>query len=216
MSTATPSKPMAPRGLRRVEKTGLISVMVASVLVILLCIAAGIVNIVQALNGTALLFLPTDYSPGDFAAQAPGQIANAQFDGVFALMVEGVQSPGLTLYAWTMGVGFALMIAIFAFTFHLCVRLYRGQPFGRLMTRGFAALSVITIVVTLVAPAVFSQAHTQIVTSMGIDLAQAPFSTGYSFEAIDALSLAGGIFLALLAGAFHIGSRLQRDAEGLV
>lgn len=48
---------------------------------------------------------------------------------------------------------------------------------------------------------------------MGIDVEQAPFSTGYSFEVIDVLSLVGGIFLALLAGAFHIGSRLQRDAE---
>lgn len=31
--------------------------------------------------------------------------------GVFALSIEGVQSPGLMLYAWTMGIGFVLMTA---------------------------------------------------------------------------------------------------------
>jgi hypothetical protein len=115
-----------------------------------------------------------------------------------------------------MCVGFTLLAVIFAFTFYLCLRLYRGQLFGQLMTRGFAALSVVTIAVTIATPAVFSEAHTQIINDMGIDATQAPFSTGYFFGVTDAMSLAGGIFLALIAGAFHAGSRLQRDAEGLV
>lgn len=85
--------------------------MVACGLVVLLCIASGIVCTVQALNGAAPLFLRTDHSPGQFASKASTQITDANFDGVFALSIEGVQSPGLMLYAWTMGIGFVLMTA---------------------------------------------------------------------------------------------------------
>lgn len=193
-----------------------IAVMCMSGLIALLAVATGIVHTIQALNGTTTLYLPTNHSPAEFLSTAPATVTSGYFDGSFALNIEGVDSSGLAVYAWTMCLGFALAAVIFAFTFYLCLRLYRRQPFGRLMTRGFTALSIITIAVTLATPAVFAEAHVQIISSMGIDADQAPFNTEYAFGVVDIMSLACGIFLALIAGAFHAGSRLQRDNEGLV
>ncbi|MBF6216371.1 hypothetical protein IU436_29430 [Nocardia farcinica] len=203
--------------LRFGERVGLVVVMCSAAALALLSLIGMAGEALGAVNGTATLYLTLDDAPREgLVARGPGQVVEGRFDGVFALSVEDVRSGGLVLHAVTMAAGFALVATILAFVFYLCLRLYRGQPFGRLVTRGFATLAALTIAVTVLSPAALSAADSRILSSMGLDLDQAPFTTGYVFTTVDMLTLACGVFMALMAGAFHIGSRLAQDTDGLV
>lgn len=189
--------------------------MVISGLTMLLCIVGGIAHTVLTLGGQVELLLPAAPVPDASWSELSPKITSGTPES-FALTLEGVESEGLVQYAALMGVGFAAITLFFAFLHYLCHRLYRGKPFGRLMTLGFAASSAVMIIGTLFLPSLWTDINERILIDAGISLAEAPFTAGYVLGAGDALSLVLGIFLALLAAAFHIGTRLQRDGEGLV
>lgn len=209
------SAAVARRGAATARKAGLITSMVVSGLIILFLIGAGTAHTVFTLRGDVELLLPAAPIPDGTWSELSPKITSGTPES-FILTLEGVESEGLAQYAALMGVGFAAIALFFAFVYYLCHRLYRGKPFGRLMTVGFAASSAVMIIGTVALPSVWTDINERILVDAGISLADAPFTAGYVLGAGDALTLALGIFLALLAAAFHIGSRLQRDGEGLV
>ena len=214
-ATADASKAVARKGAATARKAGLITSMVLSGLIMLICVAAGIAHTVFTLRGDVELLLPAAPVPDASWSELSPKIASGTPES-FVLTLEGVESVGLAQYAALMGIGFAGVTLVFAFVYYLCHRLYRGKPFGRLMTLGFAASSAIMIIGTLILPSAWTDINERILVDAGIPLAEAPFTAGYVLGAADVISLMFGIFLALLAAAFHLGSRFQRDGEGLV
>lgn len=212
--TTAPSIPSRRRRLKTAERAGLVAVQVIAGFLTLLVLGALAMFLVLASQGKTELYLPALTPDGSLAGLGP-QVSEAYFDSI-TLSVEGVSAAAMAPYAATMSFGFVFVAASLLFFLYLSQRVYKAKPFGRLMTVGLSIIAVFFVAGSLILPAIFSHVHTVIVADLGIPLADAPFTTGYYFGPTDALSLITGIFCALLAGAFQIGSRLQRDNEGLI
>ncbi|MBP3036437.1 hypothetical protein J2M53_09235 [Arthrobacter sp. zg-ZUI100] len=211
----TPSKPLTRRSARTVQKAGLVIGMLISAFTTLLCLGTAAAAVIMPMTGQVELTLPAAPIPDAAWADLSPKIVSAASES-FQLSLQNVESEGLTMWSATMGISCAVVALITAFVGYLCLRVYKGQPFGRLMTVGFAVSSAVIVAGSAILPSVFAGVNERIISDAGIDLATAPFTGGYVFGAADAAFLLFGIFLALVAAAFHIGSRLQRDGEGLV
>ncbi|WP_309123758.1 hypothetical protein [Arthrobacter sp.] len=204
-----------PRGaLRAMEKGGLITVMVLLGLGVTLLAVVMVVAVVLAANGMTFLSLPSSTSP-EGPNLLGSNVTDATFDS-FSMTVHGVSISAMTPWIFTLILGCLVLAATLVFFLVLALRLYRGRPFGRLITAGLATIAVVNIAGAFVFPALFSVASRSILVDLGIPLDGAPFKVGYLFTEADMASLVVGVICALFAGAFHIGTRLQRETEGLV
>lgn len=214
MNTTT-LPPTPPRGaLGVMEKAGLITVMALLGLGATLIAVVMIVAVVLAANGMTFLSLPSS-TPPEGPNLLGRNVTDASFDS-FSMEVHGVSGSAMMPYIVTLVLGCLVLMATLAFFFVLALRLYRGHPFGRLITAGLAIIAVVNIAGAFAFPALFAAASRAIVVDLGIPLDGAPFNVGYFFSDADIASLVVGIICALFAGAFHIGTRLQRETEGLV
>ncbi|MBG6179398.1 hypothetical protein [Arthrobacter sp. CAN_A1] len=212
--TAASSTSRQRTSLRTAERIGLIIFQTLMALLTLLVLGALAYFLVLASQGRTELYLPAVTPEGSLAGLGP-HVSDAYFDTV-TLSVEGVSAAAMAPYGITMIAGFLFIAASLMFFLFLSLRIYRGRPFSRLMTVGLSVIATIFVAGSLILPAILSSAHSSIVADLGIPLADAPFTTGYYFGPADLLSLITGIFCGLFAGAFSIGSRLQRDTEGLI
>ena len=91
----------------------------------------------------------------------------------------------------------------------LCVALAKGRPFIPLMRRALIVISMTVIVGGLLGSGLLGFANMEIAHSL--DRAEFPMVANIDFTAAIV-----GVALALVAAAFELGERLQRDSEGLV
>lgn len=104
----------------------------------------------------------------------------------------------------------------------LAIALLRGRPFSRALTNGIGTAAIAVLVGGLGAQIAAAVARESIVSFLDPRVITAGGGASGSHEGLASilnLSLApiGWSFgLALVAVAFHIGTRLQRDTEGLV
>ena len=204
-----------PRGaLRTMEKSGLIAVMALMGLGVTLLAVVMIVAVILAANGMTFLSLPSSASP-EVPTLLGRNVTEASFDS-FSMTVHGVGISAMTPWILTLILGCLVLAATLVFFFVLALRLYRGRPFGRLITAGLATIAVVNIAGAFIFPALFAVASRAILVDLEIPLDGGPFNVGYFFTEADMASLVIGIICALFAGAFHIGTRLQRETEGLV
>ncbi|WP_309067547.1 hypothetical protein [Microbacterium sp.] len=106
-------------------------------------------------------------------------------------------------------------IGVCAIAWWLAVSLMRARPFRRAMSTAIAVVSVLVIVGGTVGQLLGAFARAAAVEFLATDGPGAePFSL-FLLE-LDLAPIGWGFALALIAGAFGIGSRLQRDTEGLV
>lgn len=212
---ATSSIPLTRTSARTMQKVGLVIGMLISGLTTLLCLGAALAAVIMPMSGRVELTLPAAPIPDSAWADLSPKIVNGASES-FQLSLQNVESEGLTMWSATMGISCAVVALITAFVGYLCLCVYKGKPFGRLMTVGFGVSSAVIVAGSAILPSVFARVNERIISDAGIDLKTAPFTGGYVFGAVDTAFLMFGIFLALVAAAFHIGSRLQRDGEGLV
>jgi hypothetical protein len=91
----------------------------------------------------------------------------------------------------------------------LCFALVKGRPFIPLMRRMLIVISMTVIVGGLLGSGLLGFANMEIAHSL--DRAEFPMVANIDFTAAIV-----GVALALVAAAFELGERLQRDSEGLV
>lgn len=143
-------------------------------------------------------------------ADAPS-VADASVDSV-TLSVEGISTSPRVLLVIADALGVIGVISLCIVVAWLCVRVFIGRPFTKAATWGIATASLMVMVGGLLSQAVRANAHFEITSELGLE---AVGLAGFEMS-IDLAPLGWGFALAVIAGAFEIGQRMQRDTEGLV
>lgn len=147
----------------------------------------------------------------DRVAEASTLITSAQYENV-AITVESLPAEARGYLMAAAILSSLLVIGICSVVAWLCVRVFVGRPFVHSATWGIGAAAVLVILAGLGTPFLTGLAHAEIVESLDLEAAGLPLF----MVDIDMAPLGWGLALAVVAGAFELGQRLQRDTEGLV
>lgn len=143
-------------------------------------------------------------------AEVPG-VAAAAFDSV-TITAEGLSTSPRALLATADVLGSIGIIGLCVVVAWICVRLFIGRPFSAAVTWGIGTAAILVMAGGLLSQTVRANAHTEITSELGLTAVGLP-----SFEmTIDLAPIGWGLALAVIAGAFEIGQRMQRETEGLV
>ncbi|QEE60550.1 hypothetical protein FVA74_02420 [Salinibacterium sp. dk2585] len=150
-------------------------------------------------------------TPATGVVDASPLITSAEYESV-SITVESipVEARGFLIAAAILSS--LLVIGICAVVAWLCVRVFVGRPFVRSATWGIGVASILVILAGLGTPFLTGLAHAEIVESLNLEEAGLPLF----MVDIDMAPLGWGLALAVVAGAFEIGQRMQRDTEGLI
>ena len=203
----------AKRGMQLAEKTtlGIIAGAAAAIGVVEIVLLVGRVvglasDRILTVSGIPLLDFPAEQ-----VAAASSLIESAQFDGL-TLTAEGVPGSARALLITSAILGALVTVGICAVVAWLCVRILIGSPFVRSATWGIGIVSILVVAGGLGDALFRSIAHAEIVDALDLSGAGLPVF----LATVDLAPLGWGLALAVVAGAFEIGQRMQRETEGLV
>lgn len=130
--------------------------------------------------------------------------------------VSGLSDSSVALLVATHVTAFLLYAVLISAVVYLCVRLLRGQPFARSMTIAAVVVSLALIVLGSGSDIMGEYLRNGIQSEiLGPGIPPEPYSGGTSFSFPGGYLMAG-LAVAVIALAFRIGDRVQRDTEGLV
>lgn len=135
--------------------------------------------------------------------------AGATFDTV-DVTVDDLSSGGRaaavasTVLASLLTIGICLVLA------WLCLRVFRGTPFVRSATWGIGAVAILVLLVALGRPVLDAVAAAEAAAALGT-AELPPFLVLF-----DPAPIGWAFALTVVAAAFEIGQRMQRDTRGLV
>lgn len=135
--------------------------------------------------------------------------AGATFDAV-DVTVDELTGAGRTALIGSAILGSLLTVGICLVLAWLCLRVFRGTPFVRSATWGIGAVSILVLLAGFGRPLLDGIAAGEAAAILGA--AELP---AFLLE-FDPAPIAWGVALAVVAGAFEIGQRMQRDTRGLV
>lgn len=157
-------------------------------------------------DGIPLLDFPAE----QVAAASPG-IESAQFDGL-TLTATGLPGSVRALLITSVILGALITIGICAVVAWLCLRVFIGRPFVRSATWGIGIVAILVIAGGMGGVLLRSIANAEIVDVLELSGAGLPVF----LATVDLAPLGWALALAVVAGAFEIGQRMQRETEGLV
>lgn len=146
--------------------------------------------------------------PAGFADASPA-IVTAGYDTV-TLVVDGAPDSARAALIVAAVVSSLLTIGICAAVAWLCLRVFVGRPFVRSATWGIGVVAILVIVTGMAAPFFTGLANAE--TAKALELDELPIL----LIVFDPAPVAWGLALAVVAAAFEIGQRLQRETEGLI
>lgn len=155
--------------------------------------------------------MPLRDAPTPAFTDAIGSITAASYDTV-TMTIDALPA---SVRGWMIGasvLGTLLAIGICAVLVWLCVRVFVGRPFVSSATWGIGIVALLVIAGGLGASLSTGIAHAEIADVLGLAGTSLPDFT----ISLDLAPLGWGLALAVVAGAFEIGQRLQRDTDGLV
>ncbi|PYF99316.1 hypothetical protein SAMN05216184_10725 [Georgenia satyanarayanai] len=157
----------------------------------------------------------SDASAPAFTEHLPA-ISEARY-GALTAVVEGVPA-GTRWLLWAGdAVGSLAVVGICLVLVQLCVRIARQRPFGRSLTVALVATAVLVTAGGVLPQLLALAGRTQVVEHLGVATMAA--ETGVRLTVSSELSLASigvGLALCVVAVAFALGERMQRDTAGLV
>lgn len=134
----------------------------------------------------------------------------AATSGTVDLTVTGLPGAARAALVAAAVVGSLLSIGIATVLAWLCLRVFIGRPFIRSAAWGIAAVAILVMVVGVLVPLLTAVANAE--AAAALDLGELP----PLMVGVDLAPIAWGLALAVVAGAFELGQRLQRDSDGLV
>lgn len=201
---------------RTAERTGLLVIQFLAIVFAAVTLGAGAIAVATALgSGSVELALPASAALpagtiGDPDAAGIPRILN----GTFTTATVGIADLGAAPRVLVaLGAGFAALtqVAIALAIAYLCWRLYKGNPFVASVTRAVWLAAASLAIGSLLSQALLGFASWTAIDDLRLDAAAFPLELS-----IDLVPILAGLALLLIASAFELGERLQRDTEGLV
>lgn len=172
--------------------------------------AVGVVSIVAlVLRVVAVLSGPVTVAGVPTSEPIDAGFGGATFDHV-SITTDTLSDDGRLYLIAAAALSCLLALGICAVVAVLCVRIFLGRPFGPVITWGIAVVAILVFLAGLGVPTLEGMAAQQL--AIQLDLDQLPVF----LVQVDLAPLAWGFALAVVAAAFEIGQRLQRETEGLV
>lgn len=166
-----------------------------------------IVFLVQRIVGLAAG--PVTFSGMPTSAPLDAGFAGATFSAV-TLTVPELSTGGRAAMIGAAIVSSLLAVGICAVLAWLCVRMFLRKPFVASATWGIGVVAILVIASGLGAPALTGIGRAEAASALGVE--QLPTL----LVELDLAPIAWGFALAVVAAAFELGQRLQRDSDGLV
>jgi hypothetical protein len=135
-------------------------------------------------------------------------VVSAEYDTV-TLVIAGLSDGARGALIAASVLSALLTIGICAVLAWLCLRVFVGKPFVRSATAGIGIVAILVLLAGLVAPLLRGIASTEAVIQVGADDA-------LLIAELDLAPLGWAFALIVVAAAFEIGQRMQRDTESLV
>lgn len=181
---------------------------------------SGAFALANALFGdTVRVDLVADMPVSPEAARGPATIVSGTFDSA-TVVVDGLDFGSRAWLAGGILVTALMYLAVAATIVFVCEGLFRGRPFARPMTWVLATSSVILVGGGLIGTGLTTAAKFTIAAQLNVDPTHSVFPMA---GAVDFAPLLVGLGLAVIAAAFELGERLQRETvrlqretEGLV
>lgn len=129
---------------------------------------------------------------------------------------QGLGSPGAQLYLWSMLVSALTVIAVAGMVALLCTTLLRRRPFTRTATWFIGITGLILMVGGIIGQLLSALSRWVLIDGLKPLAALNGFPVPDPSWTIDFTPIAAGVVLAVIASAFEIGRRMQRDNDGLV
>jgi hypothetical protein len=155
--------------------------------------------------------IPLPDFPAEQVASSSSLIENAQFDSL-TLTAAGIPGSARALLITSAILGALVTVGICAVVAWLCLRVFIGRPFVRSATWGIGVVAILVVAGGLGGALFSGIAHAEVVDALDLGGAGLPvFSV-----TVELAPLGWAMALAVVAGAFEIGQRMQRDTTGLV
>ena len=163
----------------------------------------------KAITLSGLPLVDADATP--IRDAAPDVVA-AHYETV-AITVDAAP-PGVRGYLIAAAIlGTLVSIGICVVLAWLCLRVFVGRPFVTSATWGIGIVAILVILGGLGSSLTSSIANAEAVSFLGLDSSQGLMAFEVS---LDLAPLGWGLALVVVAAAFEIGQRMQRDTTGLV
>lgn len=198
-------------------RSNLNAIALVALLVAAVAVWVGASKIASAFSPVFFVTLPTsvdvpDTSPTNGAVPGIPTVIGGQFDTA-TVAAAGLGTSARLLIAAAALVGMLATVLVALAIAYLCRRLRRGDPFIPTLSR-----AIFVAALTLMIGGVIGQGLTVAGAWLACDELNA---ARHSHEfvpggPIDFAPIIAGIVLGVIAAAFRIGERLQRDTEGLV
>ncbi|SDS09670.1 hypothetical protein [Microterricola viridarii] len=146
------------------------------------------------------------------AVTGAATLVSGSFDSAQLVLADVSTTARLLLAGSALALGLAQVLIAGTIVF-TSVGLVRGRPFGRRMTWLLATASITLIAGGLLGYALGTAAQFTIAAELNPDPVGSvfPFAGGFDLTIVFV-----GVVLGVVAAAFEIGERMQRDTEGLI
>ncbi|WP_152188221.1 hypothetical protein [Georgenia satyanarayanai] len=224
MNAETPpvdERPVMSRG----DRAALWGTAVVAGLVAVGAAVGGVMSVVQAMRDDPLTLhgFPLVNARTPEFTEPFGQVSEAWYESA-ALTVTGLPAAARWPFAAQSAVTALAVVGVSLALVWLAVRVLRNRPFGHSMTAALVASAVLIIVGGTASQLLGALGNAAVVDHLGPDVtggADLSRPEGYEGLAMFSLELSlapvgVGVALAVVALAFQIGARMQRDTEGLV
>ena len=201
------------RAIGLIEKTilGLVAGAAAAIGVVEAVLLIGRVNGLATDAPVTVAGIPLQNATAPDLATLP-HVAAAQYESI-ALTVEGLPASVRGALITAALLAALVSIGICAVLAWLCLRVFVGRPFVASATWGIGIVAILVIVCGLGSALASSIANAETVAFLGLGVEQGLLDFQVT---LDLAPLGWGLALAVVAGAFEIGQRMQRDTDGLI
>ena len=172
--------------------------------------AIGVVEIVLLIGRIAgLASGPVELTGVPTTGPLDAGFAGATFDTV-TLTLADLSAGGRAFLIGAAVLSWLVVFGICVVLVWLCIRVFLGKPFGAFATWGIGVVAILVVLSGMGTPLLTGMAAQRAALALNVD--ELPI---FLVE-VDLAPLAWGFALAVVAAAFQLGQRLQRDTDGLV